>query len=239
MNRQLSITLYKMRKSLFFYLAALGLMIAGGLMAFNQIVTLGLEISGQSAFLGALSDTSLFFVPSLIVSYFIGNDFTNRTVNNEIGIGYTRLSVVLSRVLIALPFAAFLYMFYAAPYSIIMGIANGFGGYFSITDVLVRFLLFFMQLISILGFSALIIFWCKKAAMGMMISVCFTVATCNVLRNLVSGNTIFRLTPFHRITMNNEYLTTNALVISVVSATLAIFMVLLVTHIVFRKAELK
>ena len=238
MYNQLKVEFYKLRKSLFFYIAMLGFLTASVLMAVSQI-SQGRDISGQDAFLGSISDTSLLFVLSLFVSYFIGNDFTNRTIDNEIRIGHSRLSTILSRAIIALPFTALLYLFYSVPYALIMGFVNGFDGGVVATDFLIRTPLFVLQLMAILSFSALIMFWCKKSALGMMLSVCFTVVTCNILRNIMNDNAIFRFTSFYRITTNNLSMTTQDIMISSVSAIVTIFIALLAAYIVFRKAELK
>ena len=239
MYNQLKVEFYKLRKSLFFYLAILGFLTASVLMAVSQI-SQGREITGQSAFINSISDTSLLFLLSLFVSYFIGNDFANRIIDNEIRIGYSRLSVILSRVIIALPFTALLYLFYSVPYALIMGSVNGFVSYITVTEFLMRTSLFILQLVSILSFSALIMFWCKKPALGMMLSVCFTVVTCNVLRNIMNDNAAFSLTPFYRITMNNiNIMTAQDALISFMSAIVTIVIALLMTYFVFRKAELK
>ena len=240
MYNQLKVEFGKMHKSMFFYCAALGFSVAGVMMATSQLFTHGLDISGSDTFLRSISDTSLLFIASLFASYFIGNGFANRTICNEIRIGYSRASVIMSRVLVTLPFASLSYLAYSATYALIMGFSNGFiDSEIATVDVIVRSVLFILQLMSILSFSSLIMFWCKKLSLGMMLSVCFTVVTCNILRNVMSDNTIFRLTPFHRITMNFESMVTQDLLISFASAILTLLAVVLCTFIVFRKAELK
>jgi ABC-2 type transport system permease protein len=198
-----------------------------------------LDITGQQAFLGSISDTSLLFIMSLFVSYFIGNDFANRTIANEIRIGHNRMSVVLSRAIVALPFAALLYLFYAVPRALMTGVTNGFGVEVAMSEVFIRAVLFVLQVMAVTSFTTLIVFWCKKATLGMMASICFTVITCNILRSFLSENTIFRLTSFYRIQMNSGAMTTQDISISFVSATVTIVVVLLATFIVFRKADLK
>jgi hypothetical protein len=84
-------------------------------------------ITGYEMYIGAIRDTSLIFVLSLFVAYFVGNDFTSRTINNEVQIGYNRLTVILSRGLVILPYAAVLYLFYVVPLTVMIGIFNGFG----------------------------------------------------------------------------------------------------------------
>ena len=239
MYNQLKVEFYKLWNSKFFYLSILGFLTASIMIYVSNVFRDNLDITGHQAFLGAISDTSLLFIMSLFVSYFIGNDFTNRTITNEIKIGYSRISVILSRIIIVLPFAVSLYLFYAIPRALLTGMSNGFGDAMTVYDVLIRALLFALQVMAVTSFTALIVFWCKKASLGMMISVCFTVITCNILRGFLGENTIFQLTSFYRIQMNSGTMTTQDISISFVSAAVTIAVVLLATYIVFRKAELK
>jgi hypothetical protein len=149
------------------------------------------------------------------------------------------MSVVLSRAIVVLPFTALLYLFYAVPRVLLTGIANGFGDTLVVYDVLIRTLLFTLQVMAVTSFTALIVFWCKKASLGMMISVCFTVITCNILRSFLGENTIFQLTSFYRIQMNSGAMASQDILVSFVSAVVTIAAVLFATYIVFRKAELK
>ena len=236
MYNQIRIEIYKCGKSMFFIF---GFLVASVMLAVVNIFVHGRDISGQQAMLGSLSDTSLLFIMALFVSYFIGGDFTNRTIQNEIRIGYSRISVVLARIIVVLPLATLLYLFYSIPYTLMMGAANGFAGNFAAWEVFSRVILFFVQVIAVLSFSALIMFWCRKSSLSMMISVCFTVITCNILRGFLNDNAIFRVTSFYRIQMNSGAMTTQDILISFISATVTIVVVLLATFIVFRKAELK
>jgi ABC-2 type transport system permease protein len=239
MYNQLKVELYKLRTSRFFYLSVIGFLTASVMIYFANIIRDSLDITGSRALLSAISDTSLLFIMSLFVSYFIGNDFANRTIDNELRIGYSRLSVVLSRVIVALPFAAFLYMFYAAPRAILTGFSNGFGYEMTTQDAFIRIILFMLQVMAVMSFTALIMFCSKKASLGMMISVCFTVITCNIMRSFLDDNPIFKATSFYRIQMNSEAMTTQDITFSFVSAVATIFFVVIATYVIFRKTELK
>ena len=239
MYNQLRVELYKLWKSKFFYFSILGF-VGLSIMIIVQLYSFGeMDLTGQQAFIRVISDTDLLFIVSLLVSYFIGNDFTNRTITNEIRIGYSRLSVVLSRVVVVLPFAVLLYLFYAAPQVLVSGILNGFGDTIMVSDLLIRAILFIFQVMAITSFTALIVFWCKKAPLGMMISTGFTLVACNVLRGFLYDNVIYQATSFYRIQMNYRIMTSQDIIFSFVSAAVTLMAVLIATFIVFRKADLK
>ena len=240
MYNQLKVEFYKLRTSRFLYLSIIGFLTASIMIYFANVIRDSLEITGHRAFLGSISDTSLLFIMSLFVSYFIGNDFANRTIDNEVRIGYSRMSVVISRTVVILPFTVLLYLlFYTAPCVLIMGINNGFGGEMGIQDIIIRIVLFALQLTAVLSFTVLIMFWCKKSSLGMMISVLFVVVTCNILRNYLMDNAVFQATVFYRIMMNSGYMTLQEMQFSFVSAIATIMVVLFAMYIVFRKTDLK
>jgi len=239
MYNQIKVEIYKLRNSKFFYVSIIGFLTMSVMIFHANVFRDGLDITGYEAFIYSISDTSLLFITSLFVSYFIGNDFANRTIDNEIRIGYSRISVILSRVIVALPFTALLYLFYSVPRAVLTGLVNGFGEEMAVQDVLIRIVLFTFQIMAVTSFTALIMFWCKKSSLGMMISVCFTVVTCNILRGFSGDNPIFRATSFYRIQMNHEIMTSQDIVFSFVSAIVNIIAVLFAAYLVFRKAELK
>jgi ABC-type transport system involved in multi-copper enzyme maturation permease subunit len=239
MSNQLKVCFYKLRKSLFLYLSALGFFTAAVMVAVKNIFVDKLDISGQVVLIHSLSDTSLLFIITLFVSYFLGKDFANRTIDNEIRIGYSRWSVLLSRIIVALPFSAILYLFYSVPYALIVGASNGFNGNMKLHEIIIRIVLFALQVMAITSFAVLIVFWCKKSSLGIMLSVCFTVITCNILRNFLDDAVLFRATSFYRIQMNMVKMTSQDIITSFVSAIITIFIVLFATYIIFRKTELK
>lgn len=239
MNNQIIVGAIKLKKSVFFYLAITVFIVLGLMYGLKMVLVDFSDKSGVDAFIGTLSDTSLMFILSLFTSYVVGNEFTNRTVDNEIRIGYSRLSVVISRAIVVLPFTLVPYLAYTITSTLIFGLTNGFATVFTIPDLIIRFLLFILQVMSIQSISIFIMFACKKASLGMMINVCFVVVTCNLLRNLLQDNIIFKYTSFYRIMMNNQSMTSQDILISFISAIATLLFMVYATYCVFRKAELK
>lgn len=240
MNNQIKTEAIKLRKSVFFYLVIV-MFIVFGLM--NGLKSVFADMRGESgidALFDTISDTSLMFVLTLFVSYLIGNEFTNRTIDNEIRIGYSRFSVILSRAIVVLPFTVVVYLAYSITMTLIFGIATGFESAFTVYDLIIRLLLFSLQVMAIQSISLFVMFACKRASLGMMINVSLTVVTCNILRNLLEdGGIVFKYTSFYRIMLNNQSMTSQDILISYVSALVTLLLVLCATYIAFRKAELK
>ncbi len=239
MHNQLKLEVYKIKKSKFLYIASLAFIVCGIAIGVKAVYSNLTNISGKNIYLDSVSDTSLMFLLSLFICYFIGDDFTNRTIDNEIRVGYSRLSVILARGIVVLPFTVLIYLCYTITATVFFGVINGFGTEVTITEMLVRLLLFAIQVMAVQSFTIFFMFICKNANLGMMVSVCFTFVTCNVLRNLMGAeNLLFRMTSFYRIMMNANSLTTQDIIISFVSAIATIVIMFFVTHLAFEKAEL-
>ena len=240
MHNQLKLELYKLKRSKFLYLVSFAFIALGIIIGVNSTKMNMSMVSGKAIFLESISDTSLLFLLSLFICYFIGDDFTNRTIDNEIRVGYSRLSVIIARGIVALPFTVLIYMCYTVTITVCFGIINGFGTEVTIAEMLVRLILFALQVMAVQSFTIFFMFVCRNATLGMMISVCFTFVTCNILRNIFGeNNLLFRITSFYRIMMNDKDLTTQNIIVSFVSAIATILIMFLLTHIVFQKAELQ
>jgi ABC-type transport system involved in multi-copper enzyme maturation permease subunit len=199
-----------------------------------------LEISGVHIFLSTISDTSFLFILSMFASYFIGNEFTNRTIDNEIRVGYSRFSVILSRWIVVPPFTTLIYLFYTATVTLFVGSINGFETEFPVYELFVRLILFILQVMAIQSFAVLIVFICKKASLGMLISISFSVVTCNILRNFFAEDSyIYTATSFYRITLNSKQLSPQETILSFASAIITVLIMYCITYISLQKAEVK
>jgi len=181
----------------------------------------------------------LFFILSLFASYIVGKEFTDRTIDNEIRIGYSRLSIILTRFLVVLPLTVVPYLAYSITCSVVVGIMHGIGQTFSVGELLVRFLLFSLQVMSIQSISMFVMFASRKASFGMMINVGVTFVTCNYLRNVAEDNVLFRASSFYRIMMNFKTMTMQELLFSFASAILMLVVMVYASFVAFNKADLR
>lgn len=232
MYNQLKVTFFKFRHFLLFYIAVICMAGFGFSYGFVKIASTGGNI--YDAFMATNSDTSFMFIPALITAWFLGSDFSNRTIHHEITLGYSRWSVLLVRELPVLLSGVILHFAYV--FSAVLGVAckNGFSGsLFGIQDVF-WCITIVLQLIGLQSIITMITFSCAKAPAAISISVSFTVITCNVLRNFLGG-TFFTKTVFY---LARDKASETLILTSVVAViTLVVFMVL--TYLVFRKKEIK
>lgn len=240
MNSQIKVAIIRVKKSMFFYFAIIAFIILAFMSGLKAVYVLNTTDSGIDAFLEAISDTSLILVLSMLTSYIVGDEFTNRTIDNEIRIGYSRFSIILSRAIVVLPFSLVPYLAYTVTSALILGIANGFSTSFTVAELVIRLLLFLLQLMSIQSMTLFIVFVCKKASLGMMVSVGFSFITCNILRNFFEdGGVFFRYTSFYRIMTNRTMMDWQDILRSFILAVGTVIIMVCITYFVFRKAELK
>jgi len=229
-----------MRKSRFFFWASLSLIIFGVYFSIGTLYFDNSEYSAQRMLLLLISDVSLLFVSVAFVCFFIGSDFSNRTICNEIRIGYSRLSVILSRTIVVLPFAILMQLFYISLVVLMHGIVNEFGFDMTVQALILRFALFIVQSAAVLSITVFVTFWCKKVSLSMALNISFVFLFFNLMRGSpLSNNRVYRITIFYRFIMISQDLSLLDIVISFLSAIATILCALVATHIVLHKAEIK
>lgn len=232
MCNQLKVTFFKFRQFWVFYLAFLCI---AGLSFWNGFVKAApLGVSAYEMFCGANCDTSLIFILAVTVSWFLGNDFSNRTIHHEITLGYSRLSVLLVRELPVMISGVILHFAFVVLSVVGVACKNGFdGSLFQVQDIF-WCLTVMLQIFALQSIITMITFICGKATSAIAASVCFIIVTCNVLRNFLY-DTFFEKTVFC-FAKNNE---SETLIASSVVAVITLVVVIALTYLVFRKKEIK
>ena len=230
MCNQLKVEFFKFRRFELFYLGIFLMFGVGCAYGF-------LKFPGGSmydGFAATMGDVSFLFVSALISSWFVGNDFSNRTIHNEITTGYSRLSVLLVRELPAVLSAVMLHFTYVVATMIGLGVKRGFSfEVFQIQD-LYWGITVMLQLIAMQSVVVLITFLCAKAAAAIAASVCVIFLMCNIVRNFLEVKaytmSCFCLAQTH----SNETLLPTGII-----AILTILITVIITWFMFRKREVK
>lgn len=232
MCNQCKIIFFKFRHFFVFYLAVLGIAGLGFWAGFAKMAKLGWNT--YDAFKDANCDTSLIFILAVTSAWFIGNDFSNRTIHHEITLGYSRLSVLLVRelpVMISGVILHYVYVFFT-----VLGVSckNGFETHMFKTQDILWCLTVMLQIIDLQSIITLITFICGKAPSAIAATVSFIIVSCNVLRNFFYG-TFFETTVFC-FAKNNS---TKTLIDSSIMAVITLVLTIVLTYLVFRKKEIK
>lgn len=231
MRNQLIVEKYKAERFIILYLAAAVLAAAG---FFLGLLKLPESMDTAEVFSLSICDTSFMFIVSLVTAWFAGNDFQNRTIHNEIKIGYSRFSVFMARTITTVIMAELLHLTYV--FATVFGFAVKYrfdGSIFSVANF-VWMLVVMLQICANICIVMFIVFSLRKVTSGIAVTVVFSFVSCNILRNFI-GDSVFRLTCFSLAqTSDNE-----TLALSAVLAAAVIVISLTATHFVFGKAGIE
>ena len=231
MINQLKVESIKLRRFWLLYIASALCAVMGflfGFLKFSSANTL------YDTFAAVVGDTSFMFIISLVIAWFIGNDFSTRTVHNEIKIGCSRLSVLLSKSFAAFPAAIIIHFSYVLAVLVGFCLKNGFDTSLFTVRNLMWTLVVALQIIALQSLTALIVFVLKRAAAAIAASVCIAVVMCNVLRNFF-GSELFSLSCFCMAQKNDN----RTLVLSALYALALCIFFLGISYALFRKAAVK
>ena len=192
-------------------------------------------IDSAKVFSLTLCDTSLMFIATSIVSWFVGNDFLNRTIHNEIKLGRTRFSVIFTKTIVSFVISALIHMIYVVSTVAGFWVRYGFDSTMFKSRNLIWSLVILVQIGAIVGCVMFIVFALKKALAGIAFTVVFTFFTCNMLRNFLSDKYVFKLSCFSLAQTSD----TKTLFLSGVFAVLTIAAMLALTHWIFRRTEVR
>lgn len=232
MCNQCKVTFFKFRHFQLFYIAVLFMAGFGFSYGFIKIASMGGSV--YDAFMNTNSDTSFMFILALITAWFLGSDFSNRTIHHEITLGYSRWSVLLVRELPVMLSGVILHFVYVFSSVLGVGCKNGFSGGIFVVDDISWCITIMLQLIGFQSIITMITFICANAPAAIAISVSFTIVACNVLRNFLSG-TFFTKTVFHLARDNASETLLPTSIVAVVTLVISIAL----TYLVFRKKEIK
>lgn len=231
MRNQLTIERYKAIRFPIVYIAAVVLATADFLLGFLKLPE---DMKTSAVFSNSLCDTSFMFIISLVAAWFAGNDFMNRTIHNEIKVGYSRFSVILARTITTSVMAVLLHLIYVFAAVLGFSVRYGFDNSLFTLGNFVWLLVVALQICANVCIFMFIVFSLKKITSAIAVTVVFGIIACNVLRNFI-GNSFFRLTCFSLAQTGDN----KTLALSAVLAAATIIVSLTVTHFVFGKAEIK
>lgn len=227
---------FKLKKFYIGYIAVL-LVIAAGL-------AYGHKVFGYSAFSSTdntsvvfsyvISDTSFVFFISIIAALFMGKDFSNRTICNEIKLGYSRFQILLSRIIAVYAFAALFHAVYVIATVVGFSVVRGFDTSVFCPENLLWLLTVLIQLMAVLSGVVLITFLAKKVTGAIALSTVYAFTCCNILRNFME-NRVFTSSCFYFVQDSSP----EKLVFAAASAFVTMIIFVAVTALAFNRAEIK
>lgn len=231
----LKVELYKLKKFQLGYIALIFMFIVGYMYGYklgNRFFTNTKNTA--AAFSNTVCDTSFVFIMAIVAALFIGKGFSNRTICNEIKLGYSRFNVLLSKMIAACILATLLHSTYIISTVLAFSIVRGFDASVLSQENAVWLLTVLIQLTAIISGVVLISFTTKKMSESIALSAICAAICCNILRNFTRSK-IFTLSCFCFVLDNNA----KNLVFSGISALVTMVVFLTLSAFTFMKAEIK
>ena len=232
MTEQLKIEGYKTRRSICFY-AMLACVLAICIGAGYSFVTKSHVTDLMWAFNEELPDVSIFFLPTLFTAWYIGTNFSNKTVQHDVTTGHSRLSIVVSRAIPCIISGILLH--FLGNLAMILTMASKLG--FDTFDMSLRNLAWIgtvvLQIAALECFFVFIGFLCCNLAVGIIATLITEFTMCNIMRNYVT-QFWYKYSFFHLA----ESTETPVLLKSAAVAAVSIPALILLAYLVFRKREI-
>lgn len=232
----LKVEFYKLKKFQLGYIVIFTMFVIGYIYGDGRIIKRAFKLTDSisTVFSSVVCDTSFVFLISIIAALFIGIDFGNRTICNEIKLGYSRLHILFSRMIVVCVFAILFHLTFII--STIFGFFAERGVDTSLFCMENAFWLLtvLIQLSAITSGVVLISFIAKKVAEAVALSALYTFICCNILRNFISAK-IYVLSCFYFV-QNNSL---GNLVSAIISALVTMIVFLVIGTIIFNKVEVK
>lgn len=193
MYNQLKVEGYKMRKFGPFY-AALGLVVI--ITLYGLIVGMKPEMAAYyssmyDGFKDSVQDTSFIFMIGMLVAWYVGVDFTQRTMHRSLETGCRRWVIVVTRIIATTVLSVFFHLAFILQGCINFGKQYGisFSG-FNSRDIL-WVAVVALQILALNSLFALITFICANMYSGLFATVTISLVGGNVLRNVFGGNFLY------------------------------------------------
>ncbi|MCM1050058.1 MAG: ABC transporter permease [Clostridiales bacterium] len=235
MTNLLKVELYKLKKFKFGYIAMIFMFALGYLYGDSRLAAIPFDIvdDTDTVFSSSVCDTSLIFIISIVSALFMGKDFSNHTICNEIKLGYSRFNVLISRTIVVCAFSVLLHIIYVASVIIGFSFARGFDDSFLCVENVFWLLTVIIQLAAVICGVVLISFLTRKVSETIAFSALYTVLCCNILRNYLDTK-LFTMSCFCFIQDRTENLA-----LATVIALITMMVFLTAAAVTFRKAEIK
>lgn len=189
----LKVEFYKLKRFSFGYIVLLFFLVIG-------IIGGGYKLpdyfeNTSAIFAANICDTSLVLIISLAVAFFMGKDFSGRTIDNEMKLSYSRFKILLSKLIAVCIFAAFIHTVWVAANVLSFAVVRGFDSSVLCIENALWLITVWIQLSAVISGVVLITFITRTVAGAIAISSMYVLLCCNILRNY-TGAKLFTMSPF-------------------------------------------
>lgn len=250
MPNLIKLEFYKLKKQKIYKMLLLAVIIISALSAYSEMSALsanGILSSGKVSYINAFRDISMLFVSAMFAGFFIGSDFSNKTIQSQLSQGRSRWEVVVSKALVFFSGTSMIMLLYPITVSFIHTFKFGWGEPFTMISVVYILRVALLGAILNIGTTSIFVlfaFLCRDIPKTICLSV-FSLVLFSVLSSIL-GNTfpvmrkIISFTTLAQLNHIADDIILPSMIISVLlSAGVTAVIAISLSNVLFAKAEIK
>ncbi|MCC0627590.1 MULTISPECIES: ABC transporter permease [unclassified Clostridioides] len=242
--------IYKLKRQKLIIVLFVAVIAISAFSAFSEINLLSTPddwINGKKSFANAFQDVFMLFVIAIFAGFYIGSDFTNRTIQAELSRGHKRFDIIFSKAVVFSIGAGFVMLLYPITVCIIHTIKFGWGEPFNIFSFLYLCRVAFLGSILNIGTSNIYVcfaFLCrdipKTICVCFAFPIVFSAISSNIGKQIPAIGKLFDYSTLSQL----KYIVSDKLLIStltpvILSTCITIVIALILSNYFFSNAEIK
>lgn len=240
---------YKLRKQRIFKIILIAVIAISAFSAYSEIRLLtadGLLGSGKAGYANAFQDIFMLFISAIFAGFYLGSDFSNKTIQSQLSQGHSRFEVLISKALVFFVGTSMIMLLYPITVSLIHTFKYGWGEPFAVASLLYILRVAFFGVVLNIGTTSvfvLIAFLCRDIPKTICFCLAFPVlfsAISSTLGGIPAIGTVLRLTTLAQLTniVGNTIPPTTVLTVFL-SAGVTVIIIISICNFLFAKAEIK
>lgn len=241
---------YKLRRQRLIPILFISVIAISAFSAFSEINFLTTPenlVNGKVSFVNAFQDIFMLFIIAIFAGFYIGSDFSNRTIQAELSRGHKRLDIILSKAFVFSIGTSLIMLLYPITACLIHTAKFGWGEPFNIISILYLFRVALLGSILNIGTACIYVclaFLCRDISKTICVCFAFPVVF-SAISNTIGKQfpTIGKLLDFSTLSQLKYIIGDKLRVVTVMpivlSTCITIIVTLLISNYFFSKAEIK
>lgn len=241
---------YKLRRQWLFKLLLLAVIAISAFSAFSEMQIMagaGILGSGKIGFANAFKDMFMLFISGIFAAFYIGSDFSNKTISAQLAQGHSRLSVILAKTLVFFMGTSLIMLLYPLTVAIIHTFAYGWGEPFTVVSLLYILRVAALGAMLNMGttsFFVLFAFWCRDIPKTICACFAFPILISAISATLGKAipliQRILGFTTLAQLShITKEMILPSTVVTALLSAAITVIIAISFSYLLFAKAEIK
>lgn len=204
-------------------------------------------LSGRSGFMNGVQDIFVLIFNAIFAGFYIGADFSNRTIQNQLAAGHSRFHIILSKSIVFFAGASLILLLYPSTISLIHTLFSGWGEDFTVSSAFYVLRVCLLGVLLNIGTTSVFVlfaFLCRDIPKTICLCCAFPVVfslLSSIFGSLIpaAGDVIHFTTLAQLKYITAEPLPLSAILSILLSAVITTVFFIYLSHYLFSKAEIK